>query len=259
MRMNEYIADVGQGLLQILSDPAFLSALGSLVLIAATALSKQFKTWVNGLVKKWKKRQTIGRLEKHLIPSDYLRIGLDINDRLKRLRESLDCSRAAILQFRNGTNFTLSSPMFRIYGSYESLRPGVRPSSDYFKERLGTTILELLAPILGPTATLGPGAYEVNHKCARSITCPVQHAHPRIIKYVTEELPYCTLRYMLEEAGVRVMYGIPLKSGANTIGILVMHYMVDMDVTDRIEAHICEICDATYRIQGILDARQQNA
>ena len=258
MRMNEYIADVWQGLLGILSDPTFLSALGSLILISATALSRQFKNWVNELVKRWKKRQAIGRLERHLIPSDYLRIGLDINDRLKRLREGLDCSRVAILQFRNGTNFTLSSPMFRIYGSYESLRPGVRPSSDYFKERLGTTILELLGPVLGSTATLGQGTYEVKHKCTLSITCPAQHDHPRIIKYVTEELPYCALRYMLEDAGVRVMYGVPLKSGANTIGILVMHYIVDTETTDRIESHICDICDAAHRIQGILDARRQN-
>lgn len=256
--MNESLAGLWQSLLKIITDPAFLSAVGSVIVLVATALSKRFKEWVSALIKKWESAKKLKELERHAIPPNYVHVGLQINERLNRLREDLDCSRVAILQFRNGTNFTLSSPMFRVYGSYESLRPGIRPSSDYFCERLGTTILELLGPILGPTPTLGVGTSIVPHKCTRSLTCPVQHNHPRIVKYVTENLPYCTLRYMLEEAGVRNMYGIPLKSGSNTIGILVLHYLVDFDASEKIEAHMCEICDTVQRIQGILDVRKQN-
>lgn len=256
--MNESLAGLWQGLLAILTDPTFLSAVGSLIIVIATTLSRNFKEWVSKVVKKWERSRKLKELESHVIPSNYLQTGIQINERLDRLREELDCSRVAILQFRNGTNFTLSSPMFRVYGSFESLRPGVRPSSDFFSERLGTTILELLGPILGPTPTLGQGTSIVEHKCTRSITCPVQHNHPRIIKYTTDSLPYCTLRYMLEDAGVKIMYGIPLKSGSNTIGILVVHYLVDFNTSDKLNSNMCMICDTVQRIQSALDIRKQN-
>lgn len=259
VRMNESLAGLWQGLLAILTDPTFLSAVGSLILVIAATLSRNFKEWVSKQLKKWKRSKRLKELESHAIPSNYLQMGMQINERLDRLREELDCSRVAILQFRNGTNFTLSSPMFRVYGSFESLRPGIRPSSDYFSERLGTTILELLGPVLGPTPTLGQGTSVLDHKCTRTITCPIQHNHPRVVKYATESLPYCTLRYMLEEAGVRTMYGVPIKSDNNTIGILVIHYLVDFDATEKIESNMCLICDTVQRIQGMLDIRKQNA
>lgn len=259
-RMNDSQADFWQGLVKIFTDPAFLSAVSSVILIMLATLSQNFKNWVNQLIKKWEAAKELRRAEKHVIPHNYLPQSLGINARISKLRESLDCSRVAILQFRNGSMFTLSSPMFRVYSSFESLRPGVKPSADCFKEKLGTTILELLAPILGAQPTLVAGTKLVDHAAhPRPHQCPIPGCCPRVVQYNADELPYCTLKFMMEEAGVSRMYCVPLKSNNNTIGILAIHYLINVDTVDKIEENLHEICDTVQRVQAALDLRQQNA
>lgn len=255
--MSNSQASIWQGLLSVLTDPAFISALGSFIVLLATALSKNARDWVVDKVEKYKARRRIQEMEAHAIPRDYAEVGMKIVHKLTELREAVDCSRVAILQFRNGSMFTLSAPMFRVYGSYESLRNGVAPSNNYFKELLGTNLIELLAPLLSTEIPI-PGTTVITGQCAKGNNCPNNNRCPRIIKYETDQLPYCTLRFMLEEAGIRTMYATLLKSGDNPIGVLVSHYLVKFDAAKLITPKLGEVCAAVHYIQSLLDVRKQN-
>lgn len=253
--MNEAQSGIWQGLVNVLSDPAFISTIGGLITILATALSKSLREWVKQKLRQIKQSRIIHEMEGHAIPAGYAETSMRIVTKLSSLRELTDCSRVAILQFRNGSMFTLSSPMFRVYGSYESLRNGVAPSNNYFKELLGTNLPELLTPLFTDNIPIS-GTYVVKDICPVT-ECPNNRNCPRIIKYASDQLPYSTFRFMLEEAGIKNMYATLLKSGNNPIGIMVMHYLADPDPDKLIKENLHEICETANYIQNILDVRRQ--
>ena len=171
------------------------------------------------------------------------------------LRDTIDCSRVSILQFRNGSMFTLSSPMFRVYGSYESIRNGVAPSNNYFKELLGTNLPELLTPLFTDSIPIA-GTTIIKDACPMQ-GCPNRHHCPRVVKYEVGSLPYSTFRFMLEEAGIKFMYAVLLKSGNNPIGIMVMHYLAEEEADRLIIPNMHGICETANYVQNILDIRRQ--
>lgn len=256
--MSDSQAGIWQGLTNILADPAVVSAVGSFLVLLVTTLSKSFRRWVTQKLNAYKKNKKIHEMEGHAIPRGYMERGIKIVNKLKELREAVDCSRVAILQFRNGSMFTLSEPMFRVYGSYESLRNGISPSNNYFKELLATNLIELLAPLLSDNIPI-PGTSVVEGLCYKDEECPNKNNCPKIVKYDVDNLPYCTFRFMLEEAGIRTMYATLIKSGDNPIGILVAHYLVKFDAAKLIAPKIGEVCAATHYIQNLLDVRHHNA
>lgn len=254
-RMNASQSGIWQGLLNVLTDPATISAIGGIITIAATALSKSLRNWVTLKLKKIKQAKRIHELEGHAIPAGYAETSMRIVTRLGDLRDTIDCSRVAILQFRNGSMFTLSSPMFRVYGSYESIRNGVAPSNNYFKELLGTNLPELLTPLFTDSIPIA-GTTIIKDACPIQ-DCPNRHSCPRVVKYEVGNLPYSTFRFMLEEAGIKFMYAVLLKSGNNPIGIMVMHYLAEEEADRLIIPNMHEICETANYVQNILDIRRQ--
>lgn len=254
--MSDLFLAVKQWLLTQLKDPGVLNAIGGLMIAGGAIFKDKFVTWSKNFIDKRRKKHKIEQMAKHAIPEDFATKGKQVNKILSDLRTALDCSRVAILQFRNGALFTLSQPIFRVYGSYESIRNGVVPSSDYFQEKIGTNLMELLGPLLNPTIQ-EDGVTHIPISCDKKLTC-TRATCPRLVRFETEKMAYCLIKFMLEAAGVRVMYATPLMSGNSYIGAMVMHYLVNSDSEELIDQHKSEICKAAGYINTLLDIRSEN-
>lgn len=256
-RMSDIGYSFWQGLLKLLADPAVLSSIGSILIAIGAMCSSKVKAkivkWLDSIRKGIKDLHTP---QQHLIGVDYCVTSMKIYEALNNIRTTLDCSRAAVLQFRNGTLFTLSAPMFRVYCSYEVLRPGVAPSCKEFSERIGTTILEFLGPLLSKQIKIA-GVQEVEFCKLAETCCPRTHSNLNILKFETDEMPYCEFQCMLKASGIRVLYAVLLKSGNNPIGVLTLHYLVEHDADKLIKPHACKVCETAYTVQTQLDATNQ--
>lgn len=256
-RMSNTQSDIWQDLLNVLTDPAFVSAVGSILVFVATACSRAVRDWCSKKLNGYKHEKKIREMEKHAISRSFLDTGVQIVKKLEQLRAALDCSRVSILQFRNGSMFTLSKPIFRVYGSYESIRKGVAPSNNFFQELVATNIIDLLAPIIGNTLESQqlPGVTIVQQECPRKAACGNMATCPRIVRFDVENLAYGRLRFMLEQAGVAVMYAAPLMSDNSPIGILVGHFLQGSDAEGIVAPNLKLICDTVHGVQMMLDAR----
>ncbi len=243
-----------QGLLELLADPAILSGLGSCIIAILVCCCKAVKNYILKLLSAITQKFISNRPAEHVIDENYCTTSMMIHDQISNLRNVLDCSRVAVLQFRNGTLFTLSAPMFRVYCSYEALRPGVKSSCSDFSERIGTTIIEFLGPLLNSNVKI-PGVQEVKACKLANTSCPRTATGFNILKFETDHIPYCEFQCMLRQAGIRVLYAVLLKSGTNPIGVLTMHYLVEQDADKLITPHACVTCEVAHTIQTLLDAR----
>lgn len=252
--MNDIQTRIWQNLLELLADPAILGALGSFFITLLAFFSKAVKNYILKLLSTLKRKLTPKGPVEHVIDEHYCTTSLMIHDQIATLRNTLDCSRVAVLQFRNGTLFTLSAPMFRVYCSYEALRPGIKSSCSDFSERIGTTIIEFLGPLLNNNVKM-PGVQEVKACKLANTACPRTATGFNILKFETDHIPYCEFQCMLRQAGIRVLYAVLLKSGTNPIGVLTMHYLVEQDADKLITPHACTTCEVAHTIQTLLDVR----
>lgn len=256
-RMSNTQSDTWQGLLNVLTDPALVSAVGSILVFVATACSRAVRDWCSKKLNGYKHDKKIKEMEKHAISRSFLDTGVQIVKKLEQLRAAVDCSRVCILQFRNGSMFTLSKPIFRVYGSYESIRKGVAPSNNFFQELVATNVIDLLAPIIGNAAESQqlPGVTIVQNECPHEASCINKATCPRIVRFDVENLSYGRFRFMLEQAGVAVMYAAPLMSGNSPIGIIVGHFLQGSDAEGIVAPNLKLICDTVHSVQMLLDAR----
>ena len=257
MCMSEIYSRLWQDLLQVVADPAVIGGIGSVVLALITMCSSAIKGYIANKLKALKNKIVNFQRPEHVMDIHYCATSMLIQEQISKLRSILDCSRVAILQFRNGTLFTLSAPMFRVYCSYESLRPGVKSSCADFSERIGTTILEFLGPLLSKKVQLA-GVQEVEFCKLAGTSCPRSADGFSILKFESDSMPYCEFQCMLKSAGIRVLYAVLLKSGTNPIGVLTLHYLVEHDADKLVQPHACRVCEVAHTVQTLLDARTSN-
>ena len=253
MRMNDTLLTIWQAIVQFMLDPAVISGIGSILIAVLAFCSRTAKAKIVKWLAKLKKRVELATRHDHVIDDTYGTTSMFIYNVITKLRGQLDCSRVAILQFRNGTLFTLSAPMFRVYCSYEALRNGVASSCRDFSERLGTTILEFIGPLFSDKVQMD-GVTEIT-SCNTPSVCARAAGGIRLVKFETNEMPYCEFQCMLKRAGIRVLYAAVLKSGNNPIGVLTLHYLVEHDADKQLSTHACELCEAVNLVQNALDAR----
>lgn len=255
--MSEICSKLWQDLLQTLTDPAVIGGIGSVVLALMTLCSSAIKKYLTAKLKALKKKIVSFHHPEHIMDVHYCATSMLIQEQISKLRAILDCSRVAILQFRNGTLFTLSAPMFRVYCSYESLRHGVKSSCSDFSERIGTTILEFLGPLLSNQVQIA-GVRRVEFCELAGKSCPRSANGFDILKFESDQMPYCEFQCMLKAAGIRVLYAVLLRSGTNPIGVLTMHYLVEHDADKLVQPHACKVCEVAHTVQTLLDARITN-
>lgn len=240
-------------LLSLLNDPAFLGSIGGVFLLLASSLRKKITRWCKKKIEKLSTDINLIEQKKHIIPADYATIGMSIIRKLDDLREDFNCSRAAVVQFRNGSRFTLSSPMFRAYVTYESLRNGVNGMGSYINEILGTQILEFIGPLLSDKVVIN-GVEEVKSKCPNYNTCGNRQSCVRILSYETQRLPHCKIKTILDNLGISIMYASLLYYDQNPIGVLLINFLAGVDdVKGKMEENLNKFCETALFIQDQID------
>lgn len=240
-------------LLSLITDHAFLGSIGGVLLVLASSLRNKITNWCKNKIAKLSNDINLIEQKTHIIPADYATIGMSIIRKLDDLREDFNCSRAAVVQFRNGSRFALSSPMFRAYVTYESLRNGVNGMGSYINEILGTQILEFIGPLLSDKVVIH-GVEEVTSKCPKCNICGNRQSCVRILSYETQKLPHCKIKTILDNLGISIMYASLLYYEHNPIGVLLINFLAGVDdVKDKIEEKVDKFCETALFIQDQID------
>lgn len=252
--MDGSSSTIYQLILEILNSPEVLNVLGGLFISIGTVAYSIIQKPLEKL-KKW----LIGVFDTantHVLTEDYTTSAMEIDSIISDLMDKLNCARVGIIQFHNGSFFTLSNPIFKMSLVYEALANGFAPAARYIRDVLVSTMITFVGPMMMERAEVTPSGVKNVRTCKKwddPSSCPLSKYPLRILKFTKEELPFGPFRCTLELIGIEVLYAVLLKvDETKPLGILTIQYH-DAKIADtNVEAKLCDICAATHNIQELL-------
>lgn len=251
-------------LLHILNEPAVLTAVGGLIL----AIGSYFNHTVKGMIKR-----TIRAIDNYangptVSPQDGKQ-GDKIHDpltekmseqferivgQLEELLDTLQCSRVSILQFHNGTRFSLSNPVFKFSTSYEAVAQGFAPSAPRTRELMVSLNTTFINPLMMSAAPAPAGVKRETDFCKQdNKDCPLVDEGLKIISYTQKTLRPGQVRLAMEELGISKMYATLLVvQDKGPVGILLMQYHNDYEADELMRKNICDVCKVKHYLQALL-------
>lgn len=259
-------------ILEVLNNGELLNSIGGVFLLIGAYLSDGFMKIVKSLCKK-----ILGKLEekepevkeeekeveeaedksKHSITPGYSADTVMISTRLVELRQVLECDRISILQFHNGSCFSLSNPMFKLTSTYEALNRGFASASNTLKELLVSNYSDFVSPLLLEHQPINIQGVEEVDLCKRDTDpskCTLANQAIRIIEYYQYDLAFSAFRFIMEDLGASLFYAILLKTPKEgyPLGILLLQYRDEDDARKHVQEHTCELCAIKHALQTIL-------
>lgn len=140
----------------------------------------------------------------------------EIDKIILETRASLKASRAYLLQFHNGSNFSTSSPVWKFSLTHETTDSATKSIAECSKDILVSNVLPFINPL-----------FDSNNLCdgITKITPNEEDELFNVFKLSTNDLTHSTLRGFMLSRGISNLFFAPVLDGSNLpIGVLCIDY-----------------------------------
>lgn len=140
----------------------------------------------------------------------------EIDKVILEARASLKASRAYLLQFHNGSNFSTSTPVWKFSLTHESTDTATRSIANATRDILVSNVLPFITPLFDPS-----GIEDGIERVYGSGTS----GNFNVFKLTTAALAHSTIKGLMLSQGVSELYYAPVLDAANRpVGIICIDY-----------------------------------
>lgn len=142
-----------------------------------------------------------------------------IHQLLTELRVRLNAERAFLVQFRNGDRFSLDTPIFRLFVTYEIVGSGVASATLAWSDLLASQFHEILSPMFEDVASLRPELLPCT-ECRQSAVCKKRESGSAKL-IVVPNMVEGVAKSMLIQQGTSRLAIAPMMDGKHLVGFVV--------------------------------------